>query len=190
MGSTGTESKGQRTRLRILQAARRTFAEVGYERATIRQIAAAADVDKSSVIQYFGNKQALFDEAVEWNAPVAALASDDPDQTAADYLRALLAGWSADPDGPMAVLLRTAMTSADAADRLRTLLTEQIIDVVAPTIAAPDARVRAALLTAVLMGLASQRFLLQQPDLVAASDEEIVALLTPALRALLDGAAG
>ncbi|WP_457062618.1 TetR family transcriptional regulator [Mycobacteroides abscessus] len=33
---------------------RQVFAEVGYVKATIRGIAAVADVDKSSVTQYFG----------------------------------------------------------------------------------------------------------------------------------------
>ena len=68
------ERKGARTRRRILEAARGVFADVGYERATIRLIAAAAGVDKSSVIQYFGTKQGLFREAVHWDIPTAELA--------------------------------------------------------------------------------------------------------------------
>jgi AcrR family transcriptional regulator len=51
MAAVTGERKGERTRRRILEAARRVFADLGYERATIRGIAAAADVDKSSVIQ-------------------------------------------------------------------------------------------------------------------------------------------
>ncbi|MDY6999373.1 MAG: TetR/AcrR family transcriptional regulator, partial [Actinomycetota bacterium] len=39
--SPTAERKGQRTRRRILERARAVFAEVGYERATIRGIAAA-----------------------------------------------------------------------------------------------------------------------------------------------------
>ena len=57
------------------------FAEVGYERATIRAIAAAADVDKSSVIQHFGTKQELFREAVHWDIPLAEIIADDPTTT-------------------------------------------------------------------------------------------------------------
>ncbi|WP_328402790.1 TetR family transcriptional regulator [Nocardia sp. NBC_00403] len=34
-------------------------------------IRSAAGVDKSSVIQYFGSKQALFREAVHWDIPIA-----------------------------------------------------------------------------------------------------------------------
>jgi AcrR family transcriptional regulator len=178
--------KGQRTRLRILLAARKVFGEVGYERATIRGIAAAAEVDKSSVIQYFGSKQELFDESVQWTIPVAELTAADPAQTAENYLRAILTAWSADPDGPMAVLLRTSMTSDAAAEILRTNITDQAVDSVAATLAAPDARLRAALLSAVLMGIASQRYLLRLPDLAAADNEDIIRLMTPLLRSLID----
>ena len=61
-------------------------------------------------------------------------------------------------DGPIAVLLRNAMTSPDA-----------------------DARLRAALLSAVLMGVASQRYLMQMPDLASADDQDILRILTPVL---------
>lgn len=185
MSSPTPERKGQRTRQRILSTARRVFAEVGYEKATIRGIAASAEVDKSSVIQYFGTKSNLFREAVHWTIPVAELTVKNPAETAENYLRGLLAGWAAEPDGPMAVLLRNSMTSQDALDLLREKVTDQAVASVAATIDAPDARLRAALLSAVLMGIASQRYLLRLPDLAAASDDEIVALIAPLLTALI-----
>lgn len=95
------------------------FAEVGYEEATIGGIAAAADVDNSSVIQYFGSKSNLFREAVHWRVPVDELTVDSPAQTAENYPRGLLSGWAAAPDGAMAVLLRNSMTSEDALELLR-----------------------------------------------------------------------
>ncbi|ORB55456.1 TetR family transcriptional regulator [Mycobacteroides saopaulense] len=168
-----------------MSTARRVFAEVGYEKATIRGIAAAADVDKSSVIQYFGSKSNLFREAVHWRVPVDELTVDSPAQTAENYLRGLLSGWAAAPDGPMAVLLRNSMTSEDALELLREQVTDHAVSSVAATIEEPDARLRAALLSAVLMGIASQRYLLRLPDLAAASDEEIVALMAPLLTALI-----
>ncbi|MCX8556954.1 TetR family transcriptional regulator [Mycolicibacterium mucogenicum] len=182
--------KGQRTRQRILLAARKVFAEAGYEKATIRGIAELSGVDKASVIKHFGSKQDLFDEAVQWTAPVDELTTADPAQTAQNFLQGMLDAWAADPDGPMAVLLRTAMTSPDALELLRTQVTEQAVTSVAATIDGPDARLRAALLSAVLMGIASQRYLLQFPDLAAASDDDIVRIMAPVLGGLLspDGA--
>ena len=182
--------KGQRTRQRILLAARKVFAEAGYEKATIRGIAELSGVDKASVIKHFGSKQDLFDEAVQWTVPVDELTTADPAQTAQNFLQGMLNAWAADPDGPMAVLLRTAMTSRDALELLRTQVTEQAVTSVAATIDGPDARLRAALLSAVLMGIASQRYLLQFPDLAAASDDDIVRIMAPVLGGLLspDGA--
>jgi AcrR family transcriptional regulator len=182
----GGERKGVRTRRRILEAARRVFADVGYERATIRGIAAAADVDKSSVIQYFGTKQVLFREAVHWDIPIAELTSDDAAETTENLVRGMLAAWAADPNSPMAVLLRTSMTSEDAAELLRAHITAQSVDAMAATIDAPDARLRAALAGAMLMGIVTQRYVLRMPDLKDADVEEILGLVTPLMRALLN----
>ncbi|MGY4986433.1 TetR/AcrR family transcriptional regulator [Streptomyces sp. G7(2002)] len=179
------ERKGERTRRRILTAARRKFAEVGYERATIRAIATEAEVDKSSVIQYFGSKQDLFREAVHWQIPHDELTTSDPGQTVENRLRSMLDTWAADPDSPMAVLLRTSMTSDEAAELLRRHLTVQVTDHIAATIDAPDARLRAALFSAIMMGLAAQRHLLHLPDLAEADVEDIVRIATPLLRSLI-----
>lgn len=179
------ERKGQRTRRRIMAAARQVFADVGYERATIRAIAAAAGVDKSSVIQYFGTKQQLFREAVHWDIPVGELVSGDAAETADNFIRGMLEAWATDSESPMAVLLRASMTSEDAAELLRTHITVQAVDAVAATIDAPDARLRAALAGAVLMGVASHRYLLRMPDLHEADPDDIVRLISPVLRSLL-----
>lgn len=85
----------------------------------------------------------------------------------------------------MAVLLRTAMTSEDAAEILRKHITTQVVDFVADTIDAPEARLRAALAGAILMGVASQRFILHMPELATADLDEILRLITPLLQKLM-----
>ncbi|MFI8794337.1 TetR family transcriptional regulator [Streptomyces sp. NPDC055105] len=182
---TDCPRKGERTRRRILEAARRKFGEVGYERATIRAIAAEADVDKSSVMQYFGSKDDLFREAVRWDIPIAELTSDDPAETVENYLRGMLGAWAADPDSPMAVLLRASMTSEEAAELLRSHVTAQGVEPVAATVTAGDARLRAALSSAMMMGIASQRYLLRMPDLAAAETEDILRIVVPVFRSLI-----
>ncbi|OBJ22069.1 TetR family transcriptional regulator [Mycobacterium colombiense] len=185
-GTPGTERKGQRTRRQILEAARTVFGDVGYERATIRGIAAVANVDKSSIIKYFGTKQQLFEEAATWTIPIDDVVSADPSKTAENLARGMLAAWAADPNSPMAVLLRASMTSQEAANLLRTHITSHAVGTIAKTIDAPDARLRAALIGAMLMGVASQRYLLQMPDLVDVDTEHLLRLVTPALRAIID----
>ncbi|WP_369829314.1 TetR family transcriptional regulator [Mycobacterium sp. 852002-51971_SCH5477799-a] len=170
----------------MLEAARAVFGDVGYERATIRGIAAAAGVDKSSVIKYFGTKQMLFEEAATWTIPIEDVVSGEPFQIAENLARGMLAAWAADPNSPMAVLLRASMTSEEAANLLRTHITSHAVSAIAKTIDAPDARLRAALIGAMLMGVASQRYLLQMPDLVDVDTEHLLRLVTPALCAIID----
>jgi len=52
----------QRTRERVLSAARRLFTERGYEGATIRDIAQAAGMSTGAVFASFADKSELFDE--------------------------------------------------------------------------------------------------------------------------------
>ncbi|MEV0348717.1 TetR family transcriptional regulator [Nonomuraea sp. NPDC050680] len=180
------ESKGQRTRRRILEAARRTFGEVGYERATIRAIAAEADVDKSSVIQYFGTKQQLFRESLDLCLDVDSLTTDDPGRSAENYLRAMLERWAAAPDNPMAILLRTSMTSQEAAQLLREHVTAEAIDRIAAGVHGPDARLRAALAGAMMFGITVHRHLVRMPDLAEADLDDVLRLAVPLIRTLLD----
>ncbi|SEF85728.1 DNA-binding transcriptional regulator, AcrR family [Thermomonospora echinospora] len=179
------ERKGERTRQRILEAARRQFARVGYERATIRRIAADAEVDKASVMKYFGTKQELFRQAVHFRIPLDRLTTDDPGRTAENYLRGLLTTWAADPDSPMAVLLRTSMTSEEAAEVLRARVTAEVVDLVAAADPAPDARLRAAVFAALMMGIASQRYLLRMPDLAEAELDDVLRVAAPLIRQLI-----
>jgi AcrR family transcriptional regulator len=63
------ESKKARTRLAISDAATRLFAAHGFEKVTVVQIAAAADVSEKTVFNYFPTKEDLFfdraDELIE-----------------------------------------------------------------------------------------------------------------------------
>ncbi|MGK5639744.1 TetR family transcriptional regulator [Streptomyces sp. URMC 126] len=184
-GTGRPERKGERTRRRILQAARGQFARLGYERATIRGIAAAAEVDKSSVINYFGTKQALFREAVHFSIPIDELTTDDPSRTVENYLRGMLGTWAADPDSPMAVLMRASMTSDEAAELLRRHVTAEAVDQVAANMDAPDARLRAGLFAAIMMGIATQRYVLCLPDVAEADLEDVLRIATPVVRSLI-----
>jgi AcrR family transcriptional regulator len=55
---------------RILQAGFITFAERGYEKASMDEVASAAGTTKRTVYAHFGNKEALFraaiEQAIEW----------------------------------------------------------------------------------------------------------------------------
>lgn len=178
-------AKGLRARRRILSAARKCFAEVGYEKATLRMIAAEADSDKSSVVKYFGNKDQLFRESVYWTIPINDLTTDTADASAENYLRAMLSAWAKDPHSPMVVLLKASMTSEDAAEILRSHITTNSIDQVLQHVDGPDAELRAGLFAAMMMGIASGRYLLRLPGLAEADLDDVLQAAAPAIRALL-----
>ena len=85
---TGRRPGPSSTREDILRAARRRFAEDGYDRATFRRIAADAGVDPALVVQFFGSKQQLFAVATVPPVTIAALtAQPATDPTASAGLR-------------------------------------------------------------------------------------------------------
>ncbi len=73
-------ASGEQTRARIIAAAMRCVAEVGYSKATIREIAKAADMTSGSLYHYFPNKSELLAATVR-----------DIDQIALPRLRAAAA---------------------------------------------------------------------------------------------------
>src|SRR5215475_8055345 len=56
----GRRAGASRTRDAVLTAAQRQFAEIGYDRTTMRSVAIEAAVDQKLVAYFFGSKQALF----------------------------------------------------------------------------------------------------------------------------------
>ncbi len=77
-GRTGRRPGNPDTREAILGAARSVFADKGFDKASIRAIASAADVDPALVHHYFGTKDQLFLAAME--SPI------DPGQLLPDVL--------------------------------------------------------------------------------------------------------
>ncbi|CPU55306.1 TetR family transcriptional regulator [Mycobacteroides abscessus] len=178
--------KGLRARQKILVAARQVFSEVGYERATIRRIADAAGVDKSSLTQYFGTKENLFQQSVHWEIPMNLIVGETASQTAENFTRGILMAWAIEPVSPMATLLRASLTNNDAADLLRRHITAQVVDAMEPSIEGDDVRLRIALAGSMLMGVVSQYYMIQLPDLKIASTDKIVQLVAPLIRSLIE----
>ncbi|MDT5075182.1 MAG: hypothetical protein QOH82_4502 [Mycobacterium sp.] len=70
------------TRADILSAARRRFATEGFQRTTLRAVAADVGVDQALVSRYFGSKQDLFATATEFKIDLPDLSEADPDDIA------------------------------------------------------------------------------------------------------------
>jgi len=63
-----TESKGERTRRRILEIAIERFGDRGYRATSVSEIARAAGLTQAASYAYFGSKETLFQAAVDTDA--------------------------------------------------------------------------------------------------------------------------
>jgi AcrR family transcriptional regulator len=176
----------RRTETRILAAASRLFVERGYERTTIREIARAAGVDGGLVMHYFGSKQELF-QRVTHDRPVQELTGTADHVT--EQILARLADSLANEPVQSLALLRSMLTHPDAARAMRegaALYQAQI----SKPIPADDAELRAALVSAMMLGVIVSRHLLRTEALSDASPEHVVDLLRPCLRSLTRAGSG
>lgn len=124
--------RSRASREAVLAAARRTFAERGYERTTVRVVAAAAGVDPSMVIRYFGSKDGLFAAAVQVDLGLPDLTSVPVAERGDVLARHFLHLWEGPETGEvLVVLLRSATTNDAAAAGLRAVFAGQVVALVA-----------------------------------------------------------
>ncbi len=179
------------TRDAILRAAREAFGAAGFERATIRDIAARAAVDPALVLHYFGSKDALFATAMELPIEPAAFAAEifaqGPERAGSRLAETFLALWE-DPRFAAQVrgILRAAVSHVSAAASLRAFIEGQVVEAVTGHLG-EDARLRIELAGSHLVGIAFARYILQAEPLAAASVPELVALVGPVLQGYLSG---
>jgi AcrR family transcriptional regulator len=168
--------RSAQTRAAILAAAQERFAADGYERATIRAIAADAGIDPSMVIRYFGSKDELYVAASTLSLPV-------PDflpaaEAGHRYARDLVDIWDKGAPTAWIILLRTAVTRPEAAQRFQ----DTIRDQVAPPLRAafpddPDFDLRLSLVVSQTYGFVLMRYLLKFEPLASADPDVLVARL-------------
>src|SRR5246127_5320488 len=139
----------RRTETRILDAATEVFFSAGYERATIRAVASAAGVDAGLVMHYFGSKQELFRRVID-AAPVPEM-SGPPGQGAEQILAAPASGLESEPAASL-TLLRSMLTNPEAASAASVGIARYEAQIAA-AIPADDANLRAAIISAVIIGI-------------------------------------
>jgi AcrR family transcriptional regulator len=170
----------RRTEARILAAASRLFVDSGYERTTIRAVAHAAAVDPGLVMHYFGSKRELF-QRVTQARPMPELSGTAEQVT--EQILAMLTAPSSEAPAQSLALLRSMLTHPEAAQAWREAADRFHAQISQP-IAAADADVRAALVSAVVLGVVVSRYLLRSPGLSDASPQQVADLLRPCLRSL------
>jgi AcrR family transcriptional regulator len=179
------------TREAILGAARATFAEAGYEAATIRRIAAAAKVDPALIHHYFGSKEDLFAAAVHLPlAPeqvVEEVFAAGIDGAATRLATVFLRVWET-PQTREALIgqMRMALSTGQPPP-LRDFLAASLFRRAAQHLTGPDRDLRIQLVAAHLVGVAIVRYVIELEPLASMPVEKIVAAMAPRLQGYLSG---
>jgi AcrR family transcriptional regulator len=162
--------RSQPTRDRILAAARRLFAQEGYDRTTIRSIAAEADINASLVVRYYGSKEQLFAAAASFELELPDLTQVPRADLGRTLVRHFIRRWD-ERSEDLPALLRVAVTHEQARLRLAELFREQVTPALAAVCEPEHLLQRAALVATQTMGLALTRYVLRFAPIVALSPE-------------------
>jgi AcrR family transcriptional regulator len=180
------------TRQVVLDTARRMFADAGYDKTSVRDIAAGAGVDPALIRHYFGSKAELFRATMGWPfapAQIAAqVAGGDRDEMGARLARVFFEVWEQpDTRAPLLAILRGAATHEESATLVRQFIQGQVYRQMADELAGPDAELRIDLAMSQLLGIAYLRHILRVDPIASTSVEELIARVAPAVTAHLVG---
>lgn len=189
MTAAPSARSGEATRHALLAAAADLFTEHGYDRTSVRAIAERAGVNQALLFRHFGSKDALFARVAAERA-LAVLHGGPPEELLDRTLRSILDRGTGPEHDLFGSLVRSAGTS-EAAAAVRTELAGAFTAAFAARAGGAhderDAALRAELLLTWLLGLSLAHPLLPDGAIGAAEPDEVIAHLTRAASALLDG---
>jgi AcrR family transcriptional regulator len=174
------------TKAAILAAAREQFAAAGYERATIRTIAADAKIDPAMVMRYFSNKETLFAAAAEFDLRLPDLSAVPRGTLGSVLVGHFVDRWES--DDTLQALLRAAVSYKVAVTRLRAIFETQLMSAVAPLHGdRARAATRIGLIASQMLGMALCRYVLRLPPVVALDRAAVIQWLAPTIQRYLTG---
>lgn len=188
---TGRRPGDTATRSAILAAATARFTEHGFRNATIRAIAADADVDPALVHYFFGSKEQLFVQAmalpIQLGTLIARLIEGGMDGIGARLVGAVLDVLDElGPANPMLALIRSATTHADAARMVREFIGAAVVARLAAALDVDRPELRASLCASQIVGMVVAREMVELPALRAAERPVLVAAYGSAIQNYLD----
>ncbi|GAB3885939.1 TetR family transcriptional regulator [Terrabacter terrigena] len=183
----GRRPGGEDTRSAIIDAARKSFAAKGYDKTSLRGIAREAGVDPALVHHYFDGKAALFAETLDVPVNPAELieriTTGDVDRLGWRIVETFLGVWEpAERRDALVALVRSSMTSEEAARMLREFLGREVFGRIAASTGAPDPQLRGALAASQMIGLVVARYVIKVPALAEATREQLVERIGPVLQ--------
>jgi AcrR family transcriptional regulator len=172
------------SRRALLDAARTLFDELGYDRATTREIGERAGVDAALIARYFGSKEGLYIATIA-EEPRGAPATD---LSAHELVAMLLERWEQRGHSPISRALASPSLTDEVREQIHAVTERRLVDPLVSDLVAhgvPSPRLRAELLVAITLGLAVTRSNGTLPTLASVSLDELLSGLAPVIEALL-----
>lgn len=198
-GRTGRRRGSSESRRDILATARSQFAQLGYERTTLRGIAKEAMVDPALIHYFFASKEGVFSAAVReagrTRLDIAQIVRPGPESVGRRLARACIDTWeSSDRLDSLMAVARSAATHEQAALLLREYVREDVLDCVELVVGGRDAEQRAAVIAAQLFGAMLLRHVVRVEPMASMPRESLLDCLVASvdfnLRAEIPGTAG
>ncbi|MFF8633668.1 TetR family transcriptional regulator [Streptomyces pilosus] len=194
-GPAGKHAGGRRpgetrTREAILDAARRCFAERGFDATSLRRIAETAEVDQALVHHFYGTKESLFLQALELpgrlQEAITTAARGELDGVGERLVRAHLSVWDDVSSRPaLMTMVRSAAIHRAAAARLRETATETLASALSGVVTGEDATLRTSMVATQLIGLAMMRYVALLEPLASADTDAVVRYYGRALQSIV-----
>ena len=166
-----------------MRTARELFDEVGYERATTREIGERAGVDPALIARYFECKEGLFLAAIA--EPAAGEEEIDGDPHA--LVELLLRHWDERGHSPISRALASPTLSDEVRDQARTAIRERVLSPAVKELRSRDAeqpKLKAEILVALALGIAMTRSNGTLEALARAPLDDVIEALAPILNAI------
>jgi AcrR family transcriptional regulator len=170
------------SRAALLDAAAELFAERGYDRTTVRDIASRAGLNQALLFRYFGSKQAVY-AAVVARSGRDRLAETPREELLANILRAILEGKR--KDNTLHIMLRSSGEDM-VAKNINKELGDEYLRALAVLTDRDDGDLRAHLVLAWITGIDLLRSVSEVEPLASADPEQVVGYVLPAVRSLLE----
>lgn len=178
------------TRDALLAAARARFVRHGYDRASLRMIAADAGVDAAMIIHFFTSKERLFAAAlhmpVDHRRTIESVLDGPRHRLGERLVRAVLGPWDSH-SGEVASLIGSTTATETAAAAVREYLAHTILAPLVAELGVDRAALRVELCASQILGLAVARHALRFEHLALAGQELLVAAVGPTLQRYLTG---
>jgi AcrR family transcriptional regulator len=189
---TGRRAGQSGTREAILEAARRLFAERGYDGASLRAIGAEAGVDAALVVHFFGTKAELLTASVRWpfepDVELERVVAAGRSRMGAELARLFVDTWDRLGErNPIITLLRSATTEPAAAALMREFMSRRLMTPLLERVGSDQPDLRGDLVIAQLLGLGIARYVVRLEPLAGAPADVVVAAVGPALQRYLTG---